>query len=156
MARASRRTRLQRDSSNRSHLFSFNLFPRAWWHSFRDRHRVAGFHVRRKAGRARYAPASPTVDGIRPFADRARFAANKTSGRKMNTQPDFIHEFVPGIAERTLLLLHGTGGTEHDLLPLGRELDPNAALLSPRGKILENGMLRFFRRIAEGVFDLED
>jgi phospholipase/carboxylesterase len=74
----------------------------------------------------------------------------------MNTQPDFIHEFVPGISERTLLLLHGTGGTEHDLLPLGRELDPNAALLSPRGKILENGMPRFFRRIAEGVFDLED
>ena len=70
--------------------------------------------------------------------------------------PDFIHEFVRGSSNRTLLLLHGTGGNEHDLIPLGRELDPNAALLSPRGKVLENGMPRFFRRLAEGVFDLED
>jgi phospholipase/carboxylesterase len=69
---------------------------------------------------------------------------------------DFIHEFVPGTSHRTLLLLHGTGGNERDLIPLGRELDPNAALLSPRGKVLENGMPRFFRRLAEGVFDLED
>ncbi len=69
---------------------------------------------------------------------------------------DFIHKFVPGNSDRTLLLLHGTGGNERDLIPLGRELDPNAALLSPRGKVLENGMPRFFRRLAEGVFDLED
>ena len=69
---------------------------------------------------------------------------------------DFIHEFVPGTSHRTLLLLHGTGGNERDLIPLGRALDPNAALLSPRGKVLENGMPRFFRRLAEGVFDLED
>jgi phospholipase/carboxylesterase len=74
----------------------------------------------------------------------------------MRLQPDFIHELVPGISDRTLLLLHGTGGNERDLIPLGRELDPNAALLSPRGKILENGMPRFFRRMGEGVFDLED
>jgi predicted esterase len=71
-------------------------------------------------------------------------------------QFDFIHEFVSGSSSRTLLLLHGTGGNERDLLQLGRELDPNAALLSPRGKVLENGMPRFFRRLAEGVFDLED
>src|SRR6201982_3381554 len=71
-------------------------------------------------------------------------------------QPDFIHEFVRGTSQRTLLLLHGTGGNERDLIPLGRELDPNASLLSPRGKVLENGMPRFFRRLAEGVFDLED
>ena len=70
--------------------------------------------------------------------------------------PDFIHEFVPGSSNRTLLLLHGTGGNERDLIPLGRALDPTAALLSPRGKVLENGMPRFFRRLAEGVFDLED
>src|SRR4030095_16128755 len=74
----------------------------------------------------------------------------------MRPQPDFIHEFVPGTSNRTLLLLHGTGGNERELLPLGHELDPNASLLSPRGKILENGMPRFFRRLAEGVFDLED
>jgi predicted esterase len=74
----------------------------------------------------------------------------------MRLQPDFIHEFVPGASNRTLLLLHGTGGNERDLITLGRELDPRAALLSPRGKILENGMPRFFRRLAEGVFDLED
>lgn len=70
--------------------------------------------------------------------------------------PDFIHEFVAGSSNRTFLLLHGTGGNERDLIPLGRELDPTAALLSPRGKVLENGMPRFFRRLAEGVFDLED
>jgi phospholipase/carboxylesterase len=69
---------------------------------------------------------------------------------------DFAHEFVPGKSARTLLLLHGTGGNERDLLSLGRSLDAEAALLSPRGKVLENGMPRFFRRLAEGVFDLED
>jgi predicted esterase len=74
----------------------------------------------------------------------------------MRLQPDFIHDFIPGSSPRTLLLLHGTGGNEQDLIPVGRELDPNAALLSPRGKVLENGMPRFFRRLAEGVFDLED
>jgi phospholipase/carboxylesterase len=74
----------------------------------------------------------------------------------MRPQPDFIHEFVPGSSSRTLLLLHGTGGNERDLIPLGRALDPNASLLGPRGKVLENGMPRFFRRLAEGVFDLED
>ena len=74
----------------------------------------------------------------------------------MRPHPDFIHEFVPGSSSRTLLLLHGTGGNERDLIPLGRALDPNASLLGPRGKVLENGMPRFFRRLAEGVFDLED
>ncbi len=74
----------------------------------------------------------------------------------MKLQSDFLHEFVPGHSNRTLLLLHGTGGNERDLIPLGRELDSDASLLSPRGKILENGMPRFFRRLAEGVFDVED
>ncbi len=56
----------------------------------------------------------------------------------------------------TLLLLHGTGGDENDLLELGHELSPYAALLSPRGRVLENGAPRFFRRLAEGIFDTED
>ena len=70
----------------------------------------------------------------------------------------FVHRFVPaGDANApTLLLLHGTGGDENDLLPVGRMLDEGAALLSPRGKVLEHGMPRFFRRLAEGVFDEED
>src|SRR2546421_8125199 len=69
---------------------------------------------------------------------------------------DFTYQFIPGTGDRTLLLLHGTGGNENDLLPLGRAIDPDAALLSPRGKVLENGAPRFFRRLAEGVFDEED
>ncbi len=79
----------------------------------------------------------------------------------MSRVPDlgFVHRFVPATKaeeQRTLLLLHGTGGNEDDLLPLGRHLLPGAALLSPRGKVLERGMPRFFRRLAEGIFDLED
>lgn len=68
----------------------------------------------------------------------------------------FIHEFKRGSAEWTLLLLHGTGGDEQDLLPLGIRLDPEANLVSPRGKVVEDGMPRFFRRLAPAVFDLED
>ncbi|MFS0784333.1 alpha/beta hydrolase [Bacillus sp. 1P06AnD] len=56
----------------------------------------------------------------------------------------------------TLLLLHGTGGNEHDLLPLAEMIDPEANVLSVRGNVLENGMPRFFRRLSEGVFDEED
>jgi len=63
--------------------------------------------------------------------------------------------FHPGTSP-TLLLLHGTGGDENDLIPLGRLLRPGAALLSPRGQILENGQPRFFRRLAPGVFDEDD
>jgi predicted esterase len=70
----------------------------------------------------------------------------------------FVHQYVPaaGSSAVTLLMLHGTGGDENDLLPLGRALLPGAAMLSPRGKVLENGMPRFFRRLAEGVFDQKD
>ena len=80
---------------------------------------------------------------------------------KENTKSDlgFIHKFIPAADRQdqtTLLLLHGTGGNEQDLISLARELNPRAAILSPRGKVLESGMPRFFRRLAEGVFDIED
>lgn len=76
----------------------------------------------------------------------------------MTTTDDFVHVFVPAtVPDRpTVLLLHGTGADEEDLLPLGRTLAPGAALLSPRGKVDENGMNRWFRRLREGVFDVED
>jgi phospholipase/carboxylesterase len=70
----------------------------------------------------------------------------------------YIHRFEPGgdPALPPVLLLHGTGGDETDLLPLGREIAPGAALLSPRGNVLEGGTPRFFRRYREGVFDEAD
>ena len=70
----------------------------------------------------------------------------------------FDHRFLPGEDESgpTLLLLHGTGGNEEDLIPLGQELLAGTAILSPRGKVSEYGAPRFFRRLAEGVFDHED
>ena len=72
---------------------------------------------------------------------------------------DYTHCFIPAQEtppRQVLLLLHGTGGNENDMIPLGRDLDPSAAILSLRGNVLENGMPRFFRRLAEGVFDEED
>src|ERR1041385_2051294 len=96
---------------------------------------------------------------------------------KTKTQPGFIHRFIPPKNKKskatigttddeegtqretftTFLLLHGTGGNEEDLIPLAYQLDKDAAILSPKGKVLENGITpRFFRRLAEGVFDLED
>ncbi|MGD0845969.1 alpha/beta hydrolase [Bradyrhizobium sp.] len=76
----------------------------------------------------------------------------------MASNLSLIHRFEPatrsGVAP--LLLLHGTGGDENDLLPLGRMISPGAALLSVRGQVLEHGMPRFFRRLAEGVFDEAD
>ena len=73
------------------------------------------------------------------------------------TAAPFIHRFEPGASDaRPLLLLHGTGGDENDLIPLGRAVAPGAALLAPRGQVLEHGMPRFFRRLAEGVFDEDD
>jgi phospholipase/carboxylesterase len=71
--------------------------------------------------------------------------SNKTNGPRDNQSDIF-----------TLLLLHGTGGNEDDLIQVGQMISPSASLLSPRGKVLENGMPRFFKRLAEGVFDMED
>ena len=74
------------------------------------------------------------------------------------TDLGFIHRYIPATqpGKPPLLLLHGTGGDENDLIPLAVQLSPGSALLSPRGKVTENGMPRFFRRLAEGVFDLAD
>jgi phospholipase/carboxylesterase len=76
----------------------------------------------------------------------------------MRQNLSFVHRFEPAMqsAAPPLLLLHGTGGNENDLLPIGRMIAPGSALLSPRGKVLESGMPRFFRRLAEGVFDEDD
>jgi len=76
----------------------------------------------------------------------------------MSIDLGFVHRYLPGEDESgaTLLLLHGTGGNEEDLIPLGETLAPGAAVLSPRGKVSEHGAPRFFRRLAEGVFDHED
>jgi predicted esterase len=70
----------------------------------------------------------------------------------------YVHRYLApqGDDRRTLLLLHGTGGDENDLIQLGQMLAPDAGLLSPRGTVSENGAARFFRRLAEGVFDIPD
>jgi len=91
-----------------------------------------------------------------------------TDPKSPETLAGFVHRFIPAgatvgaaAAEPShpafaLLLLHGTGGNENDLLELGAMLAPGAALLSPRGRVLEGGMPRFFRRLREGVFDIPD
>lgn len=77
-------------------------------------------------------------------------------------QLGFVHKFIPSEGSKdqnsvTLLLLHGTGGDETDLIPIARMIDiTNASILSPRGKVIENGMPRYFRRLSEGIFDIED
>jgi phospholipase/carboxylesterase len=76
----------------------------------------------------------------------------------MMDDSSFVYRFEPGsrVGAPPLLLLHGTGGDENDLLQLGAMISRGSALLSPRGRVLEHGMPRFFRRLAEGVFDEED
>ena len=66
--------------------------------------------------------------------------------------------FIKGVNTKlpTLFMLHGTGGTEHDLVPVARLISPDSSILSVRGNVLENGMPRFFKRLSEGVFDEED
>lgn len=77
----------------------------------------------------------------------------------MTEELGYIHRFVPATdpsSRETLLVLHGTGGNEDDLLGIARAVAPGAALLSPRGNVSENGSFRFFRRLAEGVFDPDE
>src|SRR4030067_272016 len=78
----------------------------------------------------------------------------------MTTQTDlgFIHRFAPGLDAglTPLLLLHGTGGDAHDLIPLVERIAPGPRLLSPRGKIAEQGLTRFFHRSPDGVWDIDD
>jgi phospholipase/carboxylesterase len=78
--------------------------------------------------------------------------------RPPSPQFSYVHVFEPGTdpAAPPLLLLHGTGGSEHDLLRFGRTISPGSALLSPRGDVSEGGALRFFGRLAEGVFDPQE
>ena len=103
----------------------------------------------------------PRIHLPTPASAESAFAASgpeDVSGEALG----FVHRYHPPSATgelaggTTLLLLHGTGGDEDDLVPLGRALLPGAGLLSPRGNVLERGAPRFFRRIAEGVFDQED
>jgi phospholipase/carboxylesterase len=74
------------------------------------------------------------------------------------TELSFIHRFIPGrdLSLAPLLLLHGSGGDEHDLLPLADRIGPGRAIVSPRGKTNEQGITRFFRRAPDGAWDLDD
>jgi predicted esterase len=112
--------------------------------------------------RARIEAALPPIRLPMPVGAAELLGANDGPEDVSGDALGFVHRFVPpsdgaeGASSATLLLLHGTGGDEEDLLPLGRRLLPGAAMLSPRGQVLEGEMPRFFRRHAEGVLDQED
>src|SRR5215203_7324684 len=82
------------------------------------------------------------------------FINNPSNSKGSNS--NYSNNDLTNIKKLTLVLLHGTGGNEEDLIFLGKKIEPNASILSPRGKVLENNMPRFFRRLSEGVFDIED
>ena len=118
---------------------------------------------------AQYEPQRAEIEAIlprlhlpAPASDASAFADSAGPEDVSGDALGFTHRYVPPetgaelAGGTTLLLLHGTGGDENDLLPLGRSLLPGAGLLSPRGKVLERGAPRFFRRLAEGVFDQDD
>jgi predicted esterase/catechol 2,3-dioxygenase-like lactoylglutathione lyase family enzyme len=112
--------------------------------------------------RAQLEAALPPIHLSMPSAESTVFADTSAPEEVSGDALGFIHRYIPPAAgaepagSTTLLLLHGTGGDEDNLISLGRALLPGAGLLSPRGKVLERGMPRFFRRLAEGVFDQED
>jgi predicted esterase/catechol 2,3-dioxygenase-like lactoylglutathione lyase family enzyme len=112
--------------------------------------------------RAQLEAVLPSIHLPVPLADAAIFAHESGPEDVSGAALGFVHRYLPAAsgveqaAGTTLLLLHGTGGDEDDLVPLGRALLPGAGLLSPRGKVLERGAPRFFRRLAEGVFDQDD
>jgi predicted esterase/catechol 2,3-dioxygenase-like lactoylglutathione lyase family enzyme len=115
-----------------------------------------------EAHRAEIEAVLPPIHVGVPAASAALFASADGPEDVSGEALGFIHRYIPPNAGAelaggtTLLLLHGTGGDEEDLIPVGPELLPGAGMLSPRGKVLERGAPRFFRRIAEGVFDQED
>lgn len=117
---------------------------------------------RYEPARAEIEAALPPIHLPLPMSAASRLAESSGPEDVSGDALGFVHRYSPPTAgaERaggtTLLLLHGTGGDEEDLLPLGRSLLPGAGMLSPRGKVLERGAARFFRRLAEGVFDEED
>src|SRR5580693_3149796 len=157
-AKARHGPRFAADPSARPAVFPLGLFPRAWPHFVRDRDRCSGL-CRRRAGRnagPRFEAAAVSRSAAQ--RDRSRAARPASRGTDGLMALSFIHRFEKGAEPdaRPLLLLHGTGGDENDLIPLGRMIAPAAPLLSPRGKVLENGMPRFFRRFAEGRFDEDD
>ena len=118
---------------------------------------IPGFAVDEPVATLGHDAEAAGVPRVAPQGDRRR-ASVAGKGCVMNDRLSFIHRFEPAtrLEAPPLLLLHGTGGDENDLLQLGRLISPGSALLSPRGKVMENGMPRFFRRHAEGVFDEDD
>jgi glyoxalase family protein len=115
-----------------------------------------------QARRAEIEAVLPPIHLAVPAVDVPLFAETTGPEDVSGDALGFIHRYIPPTTgaelagSTTLLLLHGTGGDEEDLLPLGRALLPGAGMLSPRGKVLEGGAPRFFRRLREGVFDQED
>ena len=157
------------DRAEGPQLFPLGLFPRARPGAVRNRHRSARFR-RRRAAWIRLGGRSNCRRSSRASAPQSKPRCRSSTSRgpslaipaAAETPDDACARLYPSLRARRrpdlppVLLLHGTGGDETDLLPLGREIAPHAALLSPRGNVLEGDMPRFFRRYREGLFDEDD